>query len=54
MEQCVLTFWIVNELWHAAILDTRFYSDLQAALRITLDHRPSGASRAETETKSRE
>lgn len=33
----------MDELWHAAVLDTQFYANLQAALGLTLHHRPSGA-----------
>lgn len=36
---------IVDQLWHAIILDTQVYSDLQDALGLTLHHRPSGAKR---------
>lgn len=34
----------MDQIWHAAILDTQFYADLQAALGKLLHHRPSGAS----------
>lgn len=37
----------MDELWHAAILDTRFYTELQQALGVILHHRPSGASAQE-------
>lgn len=40
----------MDELWHAAILDTQFYAHLQDALDVILHHRPSGAS----ETEARE
>jgi ubiquitin len=39
----------VDELWHAAILDTKFYTDLQNTLGLVLHHRPSGASKEESE-----
>lgn len=34
----------VDELWHAAILDTEFYAELQSALKQVLHHRPAGIS----------
>lgn len=34
----------MDELWHAAILNTAFYRDLQVALGITIDHNPDGAT----------
>ena len=37
----------MDDLWHAAILDTQFYAELQAALGVTLHHRPFGAHSAE-------
>jgi len=39
----------VDELWHAAILDTKLYAELQEALALVLHHRPSGASDQESE-----
>ncbi|KAL2069424.1 hypothetical protein VTL71DRAFT_14103 [Oculimacula yallundae] len=44
---------LMDEIWHAAILDTRFYADLQAGLGATLHHRPSGASDEETVSRER-
>lgn len=38
----------MDELWHATILDTCLYADLQGSLNVTLHHRPSGASEQET------
>lgn len=38
-------------MWHAAILDTKFYNDLQISLGLTLHHNPSGASEAQTEER---
>jgi len=43
----------VDELWHAAILDTQMYADLQSALGLTLHHRPSGASQQESELREK-
>lgn len=34
-------------MWHAAVLDTQMYAELQVKLRMTLHHRPSGASSKE-------
>ncbi|CZR60727.1 uncharacterized protein PAC_10623 [Phialocephala subalpina] len=44
---------LMDELWHAAILDTRLYADLQDALGVVLHHRPSGASEQETELRAK-
>lgn len=33
----------MDELWHAIILDTQLYADLQDALCLALHHGPSGA-----------
>jgi hypothetical protein len=41
----------VDELWHAAILDTQFYASLQDALGVILHHRPSGYSEPEAREK---
>lgn len=41
----------MDELWHAAILDTQLYADMQAALGLVLHHRPSGASERESEDR---
>lgn len=43
----------MDELWHAAILDTQLYADLQDALGLDLHHRPSGASEQETEIREK-
>jgi hypothetical protein len=43
----------VDELWHATILDTKLYADLQEALGLVLHHRPSGASDQESEHRER-
>jgi hypothetical protein len=44
----------VDELWHAAILDTQFYADFQGALGLILHHRPSGASEQESEQREKQ
>jgi len=41
----------VDELWHAAILDTRLYAALQNALGLVLHHHPSGASEQDSENR---
>ena len=43
----------MDEIWHAAILDTKFYEDLQGALGLALHHRPSGASVEEFESREK-
>ena len=43
----------MDELWHAAILDTQFYADVQGALGLVLHHRPSGASEQESEQREK-
>lgn len=43
----------MDELWHAAILDTKLYAELQEALGLVLHHRPSGASDQESEHRER-
>jgi ubiquitin len=43
----------VDELWHAAILDTQLYADLQDTLGVVLHHRPSGASEQESEHREK-
>ncbi|KAL5385215.1 hypothetical protein PMIN02_008943 [Paraphaeosphaeria minitans] len=35
---------IMDHLWHAAVLDTEFYAQLQSALGVKLRHNPKGAS----------
>ncbi|KAF4618981.1 hypothetical protein G7Y89_g14866 [Cudoniella acicularis] len=42
---------LMDTLWHAAILDTRFYAELQKALGCVLHHRPEGASDNEAEAR---
>ncbi|RDW60196.1 hypothetical protein BP5796_11802 [Coleophoma crateriformis] len=42
---------LMDHMWHATILDTRLYSDLQKALECVLHHRPGGASYAEAEAR---
>jgi len=42
----------VDDLWHAAILDTKFYTDLQNSL-LVLHHRPAGASAQESEQREK-
>ncbi|TVY56172.1 hypothetical protein LSUE1_G009540 [Lachnellula suecica] len=42
---------LMDDLWHAAVLDTLFYADLQAAPGLTIHHRPSGASEGESELR---
>ena len=44
---------IVDELWHATILDTRLYAKLKDALGVVLHHRPSGASDEESELREK-
>lgn len=41
----------MDKIWHAAILDTAFYHELQDALGVRIGHRPSGASDKETESR---
>lgn len=43
----------VDELWHAAILDTKLYADLQSAMGVVLHHRPSGAPEQESEPREK-
>lgn len=43
----------MDRLWHAAILDTQFYVDLQAALGLILHHRPVGAHDEEIEQRKK-
>ena len=38
-------------IWHAAILDTKFYADLQQSMGCILHHRPSGASEQEAQQR---
>jgi hypothetical protein len=41
----------VDEIWHAAILDTKLYANLQTALGVVLHHRPSGADDDQSEQR---
>ena len=43
----------MDELWHAAILNTKLYIALQSALGIFLQYRPSGASSQENEIREK-
>ena len=43
----------MDELWHAIILDTQLYIEVQDALGYTLHHRPSGASEEESELREK-
>ena len=43
----------MDELWHATILDTKLYADLQETLGLVLHHRPSGASDQESEHREK-
>jgi len=43
----------VDELWHRAILDTRFYSKLSTALSYTIEHDPSGAKDNQKEQRQK-
>lgn len=43
----------MDKLWHAAILDTQFYKNLQVALDFNLRHRPAGASEKESEQRKK-
>ena len=38
---------LMDDMWHAAILDTSFYASLQTKLGLTIHHRPSGAMEAD-------
>ena len=38
---------LMDDVWHAAILDTSFYASLQTKLGLTIHHRPSGAMEAD-------
>ncbi|KAL2069439.1 hypothetical protein VTL71DRAFT_14118 [Oculimacula yallundae] len=41
---------LMDAIWRVAILDTCFYRDLQFALDLTLDYRPSAVPRSQQET----
>jgi hypothetical protein len=41
----------MDAIWHAAILDTRFYAELQEELGCVLHHRPAGGSDEEAEAR---
>ncbi|KAH7411385.1 hypothetical protein BKA64DRAFT_380163 [Cadophora sp. MPI-SDFR-AT-0126] len=43
----------MDQLWHAAILDTQLYAGLQDALGLVIHHRPEGASDKEAEQRAR-
>ena len=43
----------VDELWHALILDTIVYHDLQDALQLSLHHRPAGGNAEESEDRKK-
>ncbi|PVH69666.1 hypothetical protein DL98DRAFT_522053 [Cadophora sp. DSE1049] len=43
----------MDQLWHAAILDTQFYASLQEALGVVIHHRPEGASDKEAEQRAK-
>lgn len=43
----------MDAVWHAAILNTRFYADLQAALGVTLHHNPANASEDQAEQRQK-
>lgn len=43
----------MDYLWHAAVLDTEFYAELQSALGVKLRHNPKGASDEDTENRHR-
>ena len=38
---------LMDDMWHAAILNTSFYASLQTKLGLTIHHRPSGATEAD-------
>lgn len=40
-------------MWHAAILDTRFYASLQSALGVMLHHNPAGADEEQTQQREK-
>lgn len=41
----------MDHIWHAAILDTKFYADLQSSLGLTLHHNPFGAGEAQAKKR---
>ena len=43
----------MDEIWHAAILDTQFYASLQEALGVVIHHRPEGASDKEAAQRTK-
>lgn len=53
LTHLMLTTDPVDQLWHAAILDTQVYADLQEALGLAIHHRPSGASTQEHEQRDK-
>ena len=41
----------MDEIWHEAILNTQFYTELQTAMGCALHHRPEGSSEPESEQR---
>ncbi|PMD45493.1 hypothetical protein L207DRAFT_629947 [Hyaloscypha variabilis F] len=44
---------LMDEMWHAAILDTKLYAMVQSAFGLHLHHRPSGACDQESELRKK-
>ncbi|CAI6334821.1 unnamed protein product [Periconia digitata] len=44
---------LMDQLWHAAILDTKFYAQLQSVFGVMLHHNPSGAAEEQTSQRQK-